>query len=118
MSNIETPSSLDHITDVGVSDHNGVDSSLRIRTQYRNLGVACPNIIPAGHSPLHVAFAASTTPSPQAAENAQKILARLGINPPSNQLPVALNSAPRNSAETLENGQEDYIYRVKSDEES
>ncbi len=103
---------LTHITDVGSSAHDGVDSSERIRKQYLRLGVE-PRVVTAGQSPLHVAFTACTDVSLKARENVQKVLDLLQISK-SALLPTALNSAPRNVAKSQANGQEDYIYRVSS----
>ncbi len=106
---------LTHITDVGSPDNNGSDSTHRIRKQYQRLGVL-PNIITAGHSPLHVAFTGCTDIHPKAISNALEILKLLEINKPKTP-PTALNSAPRNSNKSQYNGQEDHIYRVKHDED-
>ncbi len=104
---------LIHITDVGAPAGNGADSTERIRKQYARLGISS-HIITAGHSPLHVAFTACTDVSLEARKNVAKVLGSLGIREPA-LLPTALNSAPRNATESQANGQEDYIYRVKSD---
>jgi len=106
--------SLKHITDVGESSGDGVDSTERIRKQYRRLGVEQPCVITAGHSPLHVAFAACTDVSLEARNRVAKVLDLLETESP-DILPTALNSAPRNSNESRSNGQEDYIYRVESE---
>jgi len=104
---------LQHITDVGISHHDGVDSTSRIEKQYKRLGIN-PAVVSAGHSPLHVAFTACTDLSPQAIDNVAILLKKLGIDTPKLP-PIALNSAPRNSSKTYENGQEEHIYRVKSE---
>lgn len=97
---------LYHITDVGAADGPGVDSTLRIEQQYANMGVNS-RVIPAGHSPLHVAFAACTRLAPAAAVNARQF-----SDQPLPQLPMALNSAPRNSVESHTAGQEKNIFRI------
>jgi hypothetical protein len=97
---------LYHITDVGAADGPGVDSTLRIEQQYANMGVNS-RVISAGHSPLHVAFAACARLAPAAAVNASQFSSQ-----PLPQLPMALNSAPRNSAESHTAGQEKNIFRI------
>jgi hypothetical protein len=104
---------LTHITDVGSASGDGVDSSLRIQKQYQRLGVQ-PQVISAGHSPLHVAFAACTDVEASARNRAAQILEFLE-HTTSTPAPVALNSAPRNAATTKDNGQEDHIFRVRSE---
>lgn len=114
MTNLNT---LKHVTDVGASAGDGVDSTERICRQYRRLGVLQPCVISAGHSPLHVAFTACTDVSLEARNRVASILSQLRIKKPT-PLPIALNSAPRNSAESRLNAQEDHIYRVRSEEKA
>gem|GEM_PF-3014205 len=101
---------LKHITDVGSAFGAGIDSNIRIEKQYEKLGIV-PKVIPAGHSPLHVAFAACTELSKKAENNVQKILKDLNIII-EEKSPIALNSAPRNSAKSQDDGQEDHIYKI------
>lgn len=114
MTNLNT---LKHVTDVGASAGDGVDSTERICRQYRRLGVLQPCVISAGHSPLHVAFTACTDVSSEARDRVASILGRLRIERPA-PLPIALNSAPRNRAESCPNAQEDHIYRVRPEEKA
>ena len=102
---------LTHITDVGAPAHEGSDSTERIHKQYARLGVEVPRVVSAGHSPLHVAFTACTDSAAQAKDNAAAALALIGLESPA-PLPVALNSAPRNSEHTLPDSKEDHIFRV------
>lgn len=109
----KVPRVLDHITDVGSSQFEGSDSLYRIRQQYQSVNVQNPFIVPAGHSPLHVAFCGTTCLSHKARENAHWLLqAILGIQQ-KKRLPIALNSAPRNNSKLLENGKEDNIFHVR-----
>lgn len=109
----KVPSVLDHITDVGAGQFEGIDSTYRIRQQYQAANVQNPCIFPAGHSPLHVAFAGTTCLAPKAVENADWILKTIfGINQ-KKRLPIALNSAPRTSDKPQDNGKEDNIYWVQ-----
>ena len=101
---------LTHITDVGAAAGNGIDSSLRIEQQYATLGQQA-RVISAGHSPLHVAFAAMTRLAPAAGKRAEQVAAMLGQAALA-QVPLALNSAPRNSETSRPDGQENYIYRL------
>lgn len=107
------PNTLTQITDVGAPNNNGVDSVLRIEKQYNLLSIKNPRIISAGHSPLHIAFAASTELSNEARGRAAQVLTKLNLKNNSDILPVALNCAPRNSRQIFQNSQEDHIYRVK-----
>ena len=102
---------LKHITDVGSSEGNGVDSTTRIEKQYERLGMVS-HVISAGHSPLNVAFAGCTDLSENAKKNTKKILKTLNIKEIL-PVPVALNSAPRNKKGSQDDGKEDYIYRVQ-----
>lgn len=102
---------LFHITDVGSSQGNGVDSSIRIIKQYQRLGVAA-RVISAGNSPFQVAFVGCTDLSVVAQQSVSVLLAKLK-KPVSTLLPIALNSAPRNSKNTQADAKEDYIYRVQ-----
>ncbi len=109
----QVPRVLDHITDVGASQFEGTDSTYRIRQQYQNVNVQNPCIIPAGHSPLHVAFAGTTCLAPKAQKNAKWILNEIFNIKQKKRLPIALNSAPRNSDSTFDDGKEDSIFWVK-----
>lgn len=102
---------LTHFTDVGLPSGNGVDSTTRIEKQYQRLGVNA-KVVNAGNSPFHIAFAACTDLSPAARKRAAQLLETLAMAKVS-QMPVALNSAPRNSDKEHENGKEDHIYRLK-----
>jgi hypothetical protein len=107
------PSVLDHITDVGAGQFEGVDSTYRIRQQYQNVNVKNPFILSAGHSPLHVAFAGTTCLAEKSKENANWILNKIWNIKQKKRLPIALNSAPRNSDKKSEDGKEDSIFWVK-----
>lgn len=107
------PSVLEHITDVGASQFEGVDSTYRIRQQYQAVNVQNPYIVPAGHSPLHVAFTGTTCLAPKAIENANWVLDTLFAIRQKKRLPIALNSAPRNSGNVHDNGKEDNIFWVQ-----
>lgn len=109
----QVPRVLDHITDVGASQFEGTDSTYRIRQQYQNVNVQDPCVIPAGHSPLHVAFAGTTCLAPKAQKNAKWILNEIFKIKQKKRLPIALNSAPRNSDITFKDGKEDNIFWVK-----
>ncbi len=111
--NKTVPSVLDHITDVGAGQFEGVDSTYRIRQQYQNVNVKNPFILSAGHSPLHVAFAGTTCLAEKSKENANWILNKLWNITQKKRLPIALNSAPRNSDKKSEDGKEDSIFWVK-----
>lgn len=102
---------LFHITDVGASQGNGVDSSIRIIKQYQRLGVAA-RVISAGNSPFQVAFVGCTDLSVAAQQSVGVLLAKLK-KPAYNLLPIALNSAPRNNKNSLADAKEDFIYRVQ-----
>lgn len=102
---------LKHITDVGSSNWNWVDSNLRIKKQYERLWILSETIS-AWQSPIHVAFCASTDLSQKATNNAYKLLEKIGHKKTS-PLPVALNCAPRNDKNCLKDAKENYIYRVK-----
>ncbi len=103
--------SLEHITDVGASAKNGVDSSRRIELQYRSLGVE-PKIVTAGNSPLEIAFVSETTLSENARISAGKVGELLGMS--LNEVaPIALNCAPRNAKKAKLEAREDFIYRVR-----
>lgn len=126
---MKTIPTLTHITDVGAPQGNGCDSTNRIRQQYQRLGVPHPEIISAGQSPLHVAFAACTDISWEARERAldvrnklatlddgffQKLFRRIGgPEKPHELLPVACNSAPRNDESLKENSKDGPIYRIR-----
>lgn len=112
----KVPEVLEHITDVGSNQFEGVDSLYRIRQQYQNVNVRSPFIIPAGHSPLHVAFTGATCLSKKARENAKLILSSVCNISQKKRLPIALNSAPRNSNKILENGKEDNIFWIKTED--
>jgi hypothetical protein len=101
---------LTHITDVGAAAGNGIDSTLRIEQQYATLGQQA-RVISAGHSPLHVAFAAMARLAPAAGKRAEQVATLLGQTALP-QIPLALNSAPRNSEKSQPDGQENYIYRL------
>lgn len=113
--NKKVPSVLDHITDVGAGQFEGVDSTYRIRQQYQNVNVQNPNIISAGHSPMHVAFTGTTCLSVKARKNANYLLNILFDIKQKKRLPIALNSAPRNSDTEEEDGKEDHIFWVKTE---
>lgn len=113
----KVPSVLDHITDVGSSQFEGLDSTYRIRQQYQNVNVQNPSVIPAGHSPLHVAFTGTTCLAPKAQENANWLLKKLFNISQKKRLPIALNSAPRNSNIFYEDGKEDSIFWVQTADE-
>lgn len=100
-----------HITDVGASQGNGVDSSVRIIKQYQRLGVAA-RVISAGNSPFQVAFVGCTDLSVAAQQSVGVLLAKLK-KPAYNLLPIALNSAPRNNKDSQADAKEDFIYRVQ-----
>ncbi len=110
---ISVPQNLRHITDVGASSGNGIDSTLRIIDQYQRAGISFPEIISAGQSPFHVAFAAITTVSPKARDSADRVRQLLAQNDYST-VPVALNSAPRNEGQQLADSQESHIFRLRS----
>jgi len=107
------PSVLDHITDVGAGQFEGVDSTYRIRQQYQNVNVKNPFVLSAGHSPLHVAFAGTTCLAEKSKENANWILGKIWNIKQKKRLPIALNSAPRNSDKKSDDGKEDSIFWVK-----
>lgn len=109
----KVPSVLDHITDVGSAQFEGIDSAYRIRQQYQAANVQNPSIISAGHSPLHVAFTGTTCLAPKAIENANWLLNTFFNIEQKKRLPIALNSAPRNANVVHENGKEDNIFWVK-----
>ena len=109
----EVPSVLDHITDVGAGQFEGVDSTYRIRQQYQNVNVKNPFVLPAGHSPLHVAFAGTTCLAEKSKKNANWILEKIWNIKQKKRLPIALNSAPRNSDKKSDDGKEDSIFWVK-----
>ncbi len=113
MSFVKVPSVLDHITDVGAAEFEGVDSAYRIRQQYQAANVQNPCIISAGHSPLHVAFAGTTCLAPKAVDNANWVLNTLFGIEQKKRLPIALNSAPRNAENAQDNGKEDVIFWMK-----
>jgi hypothetical protein len=100
-----------HITDVGSSSWNWVDSQIRIAKQYYRLWVN-PIIISAGNSPLHIAFTACTDLSPNAIKNTVILLEQIKLVTPLN-LTVALNCAPRNATKSSSDWKENHIYRVK-----
>ncbi len=110
---IEVPSVLDHITDVGAGQFEGVDSTYRIRQQYQNVNVKNPFVLSAGHSPLHVAFAGTTCLAEKSKKNANWVLNKIWNIEQKKRLPIALNSAPRNSDKKSEDGKEDSIFWVK-----
>ena len=99
-----------HITDVGSSSWNWVDSQIRIAKQYYRLWVN-PIIISAGNSPLHIAFTACTDLSPKAIKNTIILLKKIKLITPLN-LTIALNCAPRNSIKNNLDWKENHIYRV------
>ncbi len=107
------PTVLDHITDVGAGQFEGVDSTYRIRQQYQNVNVKNPFILSAGHSPLHVAFAGTTCLANKSKQNANWILQKIWNIKQKKRLPIALNSAPRNSEKKSDDGKEDSIFWVK-----
>lgn len=109
----KVPSVLDHITDVGAAQFEGIDSAYRIRQQYQAANVQNPCVISAGHSPLHVAFTGTTCLAPKAIENANWLLEKMFNIEQKKRLPIALNSAPRNSNDQHDNGKEDNIFWVK-----
>lgn len=109
----QVPRALDHITDVGAAQFEGTDSLYRIRQQYQNVNVQNPFVLPAGHSPLHVAFAGTTCLALKARENANWLLQTIFQIKQKKRLPIALNSAPRNSNQSLKNGKEDSIFWVQ-----
>jgi hypothetical protein len=106
-----------HITDVGTTEHAGVDSLVRIKKQYLRLGYMS-DIIPAGHSPLHVAFTALTDLSAQAQHIATQIKDTLLHSQttilPTNKPTIALNCAPRNSTKQVDAAQEHHIFRIRT----
>jgi len=102
---------LTHITDVGSPIGNGTDSTERIIKQYQRLGIPNPRVISAGHSPLHVAFTACTDVSPGTRNTTKNLLYKLHAKVP-NPLPIALNSAPRNSGSEFSDSRGDNLYRV------
>lgn len=104
-----------HITDVGSTQGNGADSLLRIKKQYIRLGVDA-TVVPAGHSPLHVAFAGVTDLSEQAQSLASDIYRTLhtSIKTSSQAMVVALNCAPRNAKNETAAAQESHIFRIKT----
>lgn len=108
---LQIPQTLTHITDVGKKDGRGSDSVWRIWQQYRYLRVDNPHIITAGRTPLDVAFTACTHLRSQAREKAEKTLKFLGIENAPPQV-IALNSSPRTEEQQRPDAQEDYIYRV------
>ncbi len=101
---------LYHITDVGAGSAEGIDSTIRIEKQYAALGHSV-RVVSAGHSPLHVAFAACSELSSLARETAEKARMIAGM-PALPRIPIALNSAPRNSSVSHPDGQEKYMHRV------
>lgn len=112
----KVPTVLDHITDVGASHFEGVDSMYRIRQQYQDSNVKNPCVISAGHSPLHVAFTGTTCLSIKARENSKWILKKFFDITQKKKLPIALNSAPRNSEHIKEDGKEDSIFWIKTED--
>lgn len=101
-----------HITDVWATQWSGTDSLLRIQKQYETLNMPA-RIIPAGHSPLHVAFTACSELDSKAYNNAKQVLDIFSLK--SWEIKAfALNSAPRNEKSAKENGQENHIIRVVS----
>jgi hypothetical protein len=111
-----------HITDVGTTEHAGVDSLTRIKKQYTRLGYAA-DVIPAGHSPLHVAFTAITDLSVTAQTLAFQIKEQLidSVQPPTAttaRTVIALNCAPRNAKHQIEAAQEHHIFRIQTNDVS
>lgn len=101
-----------HITDVWATQWSGTDSLMRIQKQYEYLNMPA-RIIPAGHSPLHVAFTACSELDVKAYSNAQKVM-DIYKSQKWEIKSYALNSAPRNEKKAKENGQENHIIRVES----
>ncbi|MDD2907462.1 MAG: hypothetical protein PHH98_02365 [Candidatus Gracilibacteria bacterium] len=101
-----------HITDVGATQGCGSDSLLRIQKQYEYLNMNT-QVIPAGHSPLHVAFTACSELDIKAHNNAKKVMEIFKKNPGEIKS-YALNSAPRNEKKSQENGKENHIFRLTS----
>lgn len=101
---------LFHITDVGTSQGDGVDSTLRIIKQYQRLDVDA-QVISAGRSPFQVAFVGCTDLVEAAivrARQAAAVVQKEKFLP----LPIALNSAPRNKKTNQTNAKEDFMYRI------
>lgn len=101
-----------HITDVWATQWSGTDSLLRIQKQYEYLNMPA-RIVPAGHSPLHVAFTACSELDSKAYNNAQKVLDIYKVSKWEIKS-YALNSAPRNEKSAKENWQENHIIRIVS----
>lgn len=99
-----------HITDVWSSYWNWTDSTMRILKQYQKLWVSA-NVVSAWHSPLHVAFTASTDLIFSAWRKTEKTLNLLWIKNLKKNV-FALNCAPRNNKNILEDWKEDNIFKI------